>query len=65
MATRLKLTRLKIPISPNSLNCKKIAQKLHAYYKENEDQKRLTATDLDFDEWLAAFRAAQKEPNAA
>ena len=38
---------------------------LLAYSKQNEDQKRLTDRDLDFDQWLNAFRAAQKEPKAA
>ncbi len=38
---------------------------LQAYSKQNRDQKRLTETDLDFDHWLAIFRAAQKEPKAA
>ena len=38
---------------------------LHAYYQQNQDQKRLTETDLDFDLWLATFRAAEKEPKAA
>jgi hypothetical protein len=38
---------------------------LLAYSRQNADQKRLTDRDLDFDRWLAAFRAAQKEPKAA
>ena len=38
---------------------------LHAYSQQNQDQKRLTETDLDFDLWLARFRAAEKEPKAA
>jgi hypothetical protein len=33
---------------------------LQTYYDQNQSQKRLTETDLDFDRWLAAFRAAQK-----
>jgi hypothetical protein len=38
---------------------------LCVYSKQNEDQKRLTNTDLDFHLWLAAFRAARKEQKAA
>jgi len=38
---------------------------LHAYCKQNHNYRRLTETDLDFDLWLAAYRAAQKEPKAA
>ena len=38
---------------------------LCVYSKQNEDQKRLTDRDLDFDPWLATFRAARKEQKAA
>ena len=38
---------------------------LLAYSKQNRNQKRLTETDLDFDQWLATFRTAEKEPKAA
>jgi hypothetical protein len=38
---------------------------LLVYCKQNDKQRRLTETDLDFDLWLAAFRAAQKEPQTA
>ena len=38
---------------------------LHAYSLQNHNYRRLTETDLDFDLWLARFRASQKEPQAA
>jgi hypothetical protein len=38
---------------------------LHAYCKQNDAQRRLTESDLDFDRWLASSRAFQKEPKAA
>jgi hypothetical protein len=38
---------------------------LLAYSQQNENQKRLTDRNLDFDQWLTAFRAAQKEQKAA
>jgi hypothetical protein len=38
---------------------------LHAYCKQNNAQKRLTETDLDFDQWLEAHRSARKEQKAA
>jgi len=38
---------------------------LHAYSDQNHNYRRLTETDLDFDLWLARFRASQKEPQAA
>jgi len=38
---------------------------LHAYCTQNREQKHLTATNLDFAQWLAAFRTAQKEQKAA
>jgi hypothetical protein len=40
-------------------------EELHAYGKQNSDQNRFTETDLDFDQWLSARRAAAKEPKSA